>query len=436
MDLLAETLMTALARLLVRVFFRGIEVEEIDRLPSGQPVVLVANHTNGLVDGLLLMATLPRYPRFLGKSTLFKIPPLWPFLKLARVIPVFRQSDGGAGHDNDSAFSTCHAILARRGLVALFPEGISHDETSVQPLRTGAARIALESATEHGVPDVVVVAVGLTYDAKARFRSRALVRVGQPVVVSEAVARDQGDDHQAVREFTKVVADALAVVSPPYASWLEVEQLSQIAQVVVRAPQGSLPYDVALRDQAGVAERLAALDPSTTLALRQAYEAYARDLDLLGLGDAQVVASYPPARLRRALVWALLKVVLTLPLALVGVAVHLVPFQLMKWVAKRPPNEGMKATVKLLGCFVLFSVVYVVIGVLVGRAFGAWLGLAASLAAPACGYATVRMGERLGRIGRLLEGHRVVSDRKRVLATVTTHRDEVVRLAAAVLGPT
>ena len=437
MDRLAETLMTALARLLVRVFFRGIEIEGADHLPAGQPVVLVANHTNGLVDGLLLMATLPRYPRFLGKSTLFKIPPLWPFLKLARVIPVFRQSDGGAGHDNDSAFSTCHAILARRGMVALFPEGISHDETSIQPLRTGAARIALEAATEHGVPDVVVVvAVGLTYDAKARFRSRALVRVGRPVAVSEVIGLDPDDDHEAVRQFTNVVASALAVVSPPYASWLEVEQLSQIAQVVVRAPHGSLPEDVALRDQAQVAEQLAAMDPSTTLALRQAYEAYARDLDLLGLGDAQVVASYPPARLRRALVWALLKVVLTLPLALVGVAVHLVPFQLMKWVAKRPPNEGMKATVKLLGCFVLFSVVYVVIGVLVGRAFGAWLGLAASLAAPACGYATVRMGERLGRIGRLLEGHRVVSDRKRVLATVTTHRDEVVRLAAAVLGPT
>jgi hypothetical protein len=255
------------------------------------------------------------------------------------------------------------------------------------------------------------------------------------VAVSDVVTRDDGDDHEAVRQFTNVVAEALAVVSPPYASWLELEQLSQIAQVVVRPPHGSLPEDVALRDQAQVAEQLAAMDPATTLALRQAYEDYAQDLKLLGLGDAQVVASYPRARLQRALIWALIKVVVTLPLALVGVAVHLVPFQLMKWVAKRPPNEGMKATVKLLGCFVLFTVVYAVIGVLVGQAFGAWLGLAAALAGPACGYATVRMGERLGRIGRLLEGHRIVSQRRRVLATVTTHREEVVRLSAAVLSP-
>ena len=67
--------------------------------------------------------------------------------------------------------------------MAIFPEGISHDEASLQPLRTGAARIALEAADD-GTEDVVTLAVGLVYDAKARFRSRALVRVGQPIPVA------------------------------------------------------------------------------------------------------------------------------------------------------------------------------------------------------------------------------------------------------------
>ena len=53
----ADEVMRLLARLLVRVFFRRIELEGADHLPKDAPVVLVANHLNGLVDGLLLIAT-------------------------------------------------------------------------------------------------------------------------------------------------------------------------------------------------------------------------------------------------------------------------------------------------------------------------------------------------------------------------------------------
>jgi glycerol-3-phosphate O-acyltransferase / dihydroxyacetone phosphate acyltransferase len=170
--------MRGLARLLVRIFFRRIEVEGLDRLPVAGATVIVANHINGLVDALLLMATLPRFPRFLGKSTLFKILPLWPFLKLAGVVPVYRAKDGESTARNESSFRTCRLLLAAGAQVALFPEGISHDESMLQPLKPGAARIALGAAADDGVAGVRIVPVGLSYDAKARFRSRALVHVG------------------------------------------------------------------------------------------------------------------------------------------------------------------------------------------------------------------------------------------------------------------
>ncbi|HEX4433467.1 MAG TPA: lysophospholipid acyltransferase family protein [Acidimicrobiales bacterium] len=428
--------MTALARLLVRVFFRSIELEGGDCLPASGPVVLVANHTNGLVDGLLLMASLRRYPRFLGKATLFRIPPLWPFLKSAGVIPVYRTMDAVAGDHNVSAFATSHALLHQGGMVAVFPEGISHDEPALQPLRTGAARIALDAADVGGAEGLVTVAVGLVYDAKARFRSRALVRVAPPAGVQQWAEAYRRDERATVRAVTEDLAVQLAAVNPAYPSWAQAERLSRLAAVVVRTPGRPGSADVDLADQVEVAARLAARQTASPASLEELFvdfAAYERDLTLLGLRDAQLAAGARRRRLRLCVVWAALKVVLALPLAVVGVVVHVVPFQIMKHAARRPTNEGIKATVKLLGCFVLFTLTYVVVGVLIGRAFGAWAGAAAAVIAPLCGYVAVRLHERVQRIGGVAEGSRIMRSRRDVVGALLQRRTALVREARGVL---
>jgi 1-acyl-sn-glycerol-3-phosphate acyltransferase len=440
--------MTALGRLLIRVFFRSIEVEGGDQLPSSGPVVLVSNHTNGLVDGLLLMAALRRYPRFLGKSTLFKIAPLWPFLKLAGVIPVYRTMDAVPGDHNVSAFATSHRLLQQGGMVAVFPEGISHDEPRLQALKTGAARIALEAADgdgscgegadREGTDGLVTVAVGLVYDAKARFRSRALVRVAAPVAMAPWVEAYRRDERATVRTFTEDLEVQLARVTPTYASWAQAEALTRLAATVVRtsgAPDGA---DVDLADLVSVAGRLAALQEQEASAvpvhgLLAEFADYERDLALLGLRDRQLVAGRGVRRVGLSVLWAALQVAAAVPFAVVGILVHLIPFQIMKRVGKRPANEGIKATVKILGCFVLFALTYAVLGVLVGRAFGPWAGLGAAVAAPLCGYVAVRVLERMQRIGGMLEAARVVRRRGDVVGAVLDRRAAVVRDARAIL---
>jgi len=124
---------------------------------------------------------------------------------------------------------------------------------------------------------------------------------------------------------------------------------------------------------------------------------------------------------------------LAIPLAVIGVVVHIVPFQIVKLLAKRPVNEGMKATVKLLGCFASFIVVYVALGVIVGQRYGAWAGFALAVASPLCGYVAVRLGERVKRIGGFLEGYRTVRGRNGVLASVIAHRRMVAAAALVII---
>ncbi len=311
--------MRRLARLLIRIFFRRIELEGFADLPVDVPTVVVANHINGLVDALLLlMATLPSFPHFLGKSTLFRILPLWPFLKLAGVVPVYRAKDGESTARNESSFRTCRRLLVQRGQVALFPEGISHDESMLQPLKTGAARIALGAAVDDGVTGVVIVPVGLSYDAKATFRSRALVQVGAAREAERWADRYRADGHQAARDLTAELADALATVGPSYRSWVQAMQFRQIAEIVarrvgvrrvgaprvgirrVRAPLmdrgrvgAGAAGDVDLAPVEAMARRLAATEAAgrrgaELAALLDASGVYERDLALIGLSDKQV----------------------------------------------------------------------------------------------------------------------------------------------------
>ncbi len=151
------------------------------------------------------------------------------------------------------------------------------------------------------------------------------------------------------------------------------------------------------------------------------------------MNDAQVVAGYSSGGLRLALAWSALKVLIALPFAAVGVVVHFIPFQIIKRLAKKPKNEGIKATVKLLGCFVSFVIVYAALGLIAGRAYGPWVGVLVVIAAPLCGYVAVRLIERVKRVGGLVDGYRTVKGRRDVLDSVMAHRKRVTEDARGLL---
>lgn len=167
-------LRTLFARAL-RVFFRRIEVEGAERVPETGPVIFVVNHPNALVDPVLLLCFSPRPISFLAKAPLFRMPVVGLLVRTFDSIPVYRPQDGADQLvHNRETFESAGRVLARGGTLALFPEGISHDEPKLAPLKSGAARIALGTAASTGAP-LSVVPAGLYYTWKNRFRSSALL---------------------------------------------------------------------------------------------------------------------------------------------------------------------------------------------------------------------------------------------------------------------
>jgi hypothetical protein len=153
----------------------------------------------------------------------------------------------------------------------------------------------------------------------------------------------------------------------------------------------------------------------------------------MGVTDAQVRARYG-RHYQTALAWSMLKLGLAVPPGLVGVAVHLLPYQVMKRVGKLPRNESVKSTVKLLGCFALFTIEYLAIAEVARRKRGVVAGAIVFLVAPLSGYSALRLSERAKSVGGLIEGAQVVRSRQMVLPTVLGHRADVVRRACELVG--
>ena len=169
------------AHIYYRVRFTG------PAIPAG-PVLLVANHPNSLIDPTLVVAAGSRPVRFLAKAPLFADRKTSWMVKAAGAIPVYRRSDDPTQMSrNEDAFRAVFDVLASGAVVGVFPEGVSHSEPGMVPLKTGAARIALGAAAQLGQV-ISIVPVGLSFRAKEIFRSDAFVVRGFPVAWGDLAA--------------------------------------------------------------------------------------------------------------------------------------------------------------------------------------------------------------------------------------------------------
>ena len=440
-----DRFLAALARLAVRVFFRRVEiVGEAHRTASG-PLLVVANHVNGLVDALFLFGTLELPVRFLGKSTLWKIPILAQLLDLAGVIPVYRRQDEGVDPArNRETFARCHEVLARGGMVGLFPEGVSHDEPRLQPLRTGAARIALETELRRGPVGVRILPVGLVFEAKTRFRSRVLVVVGEPLDPAPELAAARVDEIAAARALTARIDSALRRVTLNFASWEEAKLIERAADLVDRTVL-DLPWARPLTEefhlqQALVEGREAAVRrfPEKVEAVASAMRHYDRLLDAAGLRDENVISRYPPYAVARFLARAFVRLALRLPAALVGLALNLVPLAIVRLIARPYESDpDQAATYQIYPSLVVYPAAWVGEAIAVGRLAGGWLSALATVAlAPVAGWVAIHFFEQEGSLLRETRAFLVLRTRRRLANELRERRlalqREVEELARSV----
>jgi len=433
----ADRFMRAVARLVLKVFFREVEVvgEERVRDTGGHPLVLVANHVNGLIDPLLLMGPLPLMPRFLGKSTLWRIWLLRPFLDLAGAIPVYRRQDEGSDLSrNAETFDRAFDLLAQGGTLALFPEGTSHSDPALKPLKTGASRIVLEAEKKYSGLGVRIVPVGLLFDAKQTFRSRALVQVGEPIDPSPEIALAAQDPVAAFRTLTARIDAGLKEVTLNYNTWEDARLAARAADLYrsrhPKAPgQGRLSESVAVRRTfLDGYHDLRDRHPDRIAAVVEAVREYDGLLHTFHLRDDQVGAAYrlPPAV--RFVVRSLARMLIHLPVAIVGTILTWPVYRLVGAIVNRVNDHpDQAATFKVIGALLLFPLAWIAEGLVAGHYLGNWIGAALTLTSPFTAYGALLFHDQRLAFWRESRAYLLLRTRRSLAAELKEKREAVLR---------
>ena len=339
--------------MIAHVFYR---VDVVGVVPADGPLLLLPNHPNALLDPALVMASAGRSVRFLAKSTLFD-GPLRPLLTAAAAIPVYRKQDGVDTSSNETTFTAVHAALSAGEAVCIFPEGVSHSSGKLEPLRTGAARMAL-SAASAGV-DLRLVAVGINLEQKASFRSRATVAYGPAFRVE---APSGADPVKRLTDHIAVHMRALLVEADPHADALLVDRVNRLYRAG-REVRGTANADLGRRRAiADAIHALRAEQPEWYEAALIQLRRYDDRLRRFGLHDAALDWEVSGAVARTFVAREVPLAILLVPIAVIAALVFAVPYALTSAAARVTNDMDVTATAKVVGGVVIYSVWIALLG--------------------------------------------------------------------------
>lgn len=181
--------------------FRKFQIEGIENIPNDGCMLWASNHTNALMDPLVILRLPQKVKVFVARADIFHSKPyIVRILTFLKIMPIYRMRDGiDSVKRNDEIISRAADVLADGVPLTIFPEATHRAMHSLLRLSKGVFHIAFAvNEKMQGRKPVYIVPIGIEYGDYFRFRSTVLVRFGKPVDVS-AFLRENPDMPQPVQ---------------------------------------------------------------------------------------------------------------------------------------------------------------------------------------------------------------------------------------------
>lgn len=328
------------------------------------PNIVVANHPNTLIDPLSAAFRLNKPLFYLANAGLYKYAFMRRLLHFLYAIRVERPQDvNGRPVNNDRAFEAAIAKLSHGYSIFIAPEGTSYMERRLRPLRTGAARIALQAEAAHGFAlGLRILPIGLTYEKPEESGSGLMVHAGAPIMVRAWEMEYRNDPRQAVLSLTQAISDQLGSLTINARDEAE-EQLLVCIEGILAVAMPCSVQERMLRSQELLRKLrdLGAQSPEALSRLREGAAGYVAQKAQYGLREYAFSRQWG----RHILLF------FTLPVWLWAWAHHFfVPVRILRYIGcKLNLYIGYSSTLKWLGSFLILPFWYSILISLVPEVF-------------------------------------------------------------------
>ena len=192
----------------LKLSYRTIRYVGCENIPTDGAVIYAPNHTNALMDALVVLAMDKKAKVFVARADIFRKPLLAKIFSFLKIMPIMRMRDGiDEVKKNNETIEKAVDVLRDKVPFCIFPEGTHQTKYSSLPLSKGIFRIAFQA--QELMPDMplYIVPLGIRYGSFFRFRSTVRVQVGKPINVGEFIAQHPDNTPQ---EQMNIMKDMLA----------------------------------------------------------------------------------------------------------------------------------------------------------------------------------------------------------------------------------
>ena len=193
--------------------YRKYQVSGLENIPEDGSVIWASNHTNALMDPMVMLSTTRGRKVFVARADIFR--KKWAFraLSFLRVMPIYRIRDGiNAVKRNDEAIAQATGVILDGVPFVIYPEATHRPKHSLLKLSKGIFHIA-ESAiaqSPQGKP-VYIQPIGIEYSDYFRFRNKVLISFGKPINITEFMARHSSEPEPVVlQKLRQLLSEKLA----------------------------------------------------------------------------------------------------------------------------------------------------------------------------------------------------------------------------------